>query len=191
MVGIYRIYCTKTKKSYIGQSIEIEKRWQKHVFNLGMNQHHSPELQADWNKYGIEAFIFEVLYECEEQFLNAMENYYIELYSAIISGYNTRSNRFLCKPKDHGSRNAHKQQMIKRVKEISRLYDRLLICHSVKDISGIYAESLYDIRMAFKKLGCRLNPDTLELTVYNCNGETNYLLQGVGFKGEYVVKKGV
>src|SRR6266700_6394202 len=59
--GIYRITCIVTKKIYIGSAINLRARWQNHCAYLRQNKHHNPKLQNAWNKYGPDAFVFEVL----------------------------------------------------------------------------------------------------------------------------------
>src|SRR5260221_10508487 len=58
--GIYRITCAVTRKIYIGSAMNLRKRWKDHSFYLQRNEHHNPKLQAAWNKYGPDAFTFEV-----------------------------------------------------------------------------------------------------------------------------------
>ncbi len=62
--GVYKITNTVTGKCYIGSSVNIKSRWQQHKGNLGKNRHHAKHLQHSWNKYGKDAFIFEIVYEC-------------------------------------------------------------------------------------------------------------------------------
>ena len=88
MIGIYEIRCDETQKSYIGQSTDIEKRWKQHVSNLDSNKHVNTNLQGDWNNYGKDRFSFTVLKECNPEYLNLFEAYYIELFDSIRNGYN-------------------------------------------------------------------------------------------------------
>ena len=77
MVGIYIITCKTNGKSYIGQSINLETRWQTHKCKLRNGEHINKHLQYAWNKYGENNFTFEVLLECEENKLDEYEEYYI------------------------------------------------------------------------------------------------------------------
>lgn len=88
MIGIYQIRCDETQKSYIGQSTDVEKRWKQHISQLESNKHININFQADWNNYGKGRFSFAVLKECETEYLNLFEAYYIELFDSIRSGYN-------------------------------------------------------------------------------------------------------
>lgn len=60
--GIYIITNKINKKIYIGESLDIYRRWHKeHLPQLRKNQHYNKELQNDFNKYGEKNFSFEVL----------------------------------------------------------------------------------------------------------------------------------
>lgn|SRR5258708_2557122 len=59
--GIYKIICTPTGKIYIGSAINLRNRWNEHLKGLRHNAHGNSKLQRAWNKYGEEAFVFEVL----------------------------------------------------------------------------------------------------------------------------------
>lgn len=60
--GIYIITNKINEKIYIGESLDIYRRWHKeHLPQLRKNQHYNKELQNDFNKYGEKNFSFEVL----------------------------------------------------------------------------------------------------------------------------------
>ena len=63
---------------YIGQSINIEKRWRGHKCELNHNRHRNGHLQNAWNKYGEENFMFSVLEECQRNELDEKEIYWID-----------------------------------------------------------------------------------------------------------------
>ena len=50
MIGIYAIRNTQNSKMYIGESIDIEKRWKVHQEDLDNGNHHSYKLQSEWDK---------------------------------------------------------------------------------------------------------------------------------------------
>jgi len=99
MIGIYKIVNIVNNKIYIGQSIEIKRRWNDHKSELKRNIHHNIYLQKSWNKYGEENFIFEVI-ESDENFntddLNELEIYYIDKLKTFDSsfGYNLTQGGF-------------------------------------------------------------------------------------------------
>ena len=86
MIGIYKITNTVNGKCYIGQSRDIEARWQKHLSAYKS----SPdwELYRAFKKYGIPQFTFEIVEECQIDELNEREIYWIAQYDSFNNGYN-------------------------------------------------------------------------------------------------------
>ena len=86
--GIYKLNFTGTEKIYIGQSNNIEFRYSQHQskFRCGTA---SKSLTAAYYLYGMPTY--EVLVECSESELDDYENGAIEVYDAIINGFNTCS----------------------------------------------------------------------------------------------------
>lgn len=75
--GIYMIQNKVNGKIYIGQSVDIEKRWNRHRGELRDNSHVNKHLQNSWNIHGEDNFEFTIICECNENQLNTMEEYYI------------------------------------------------------------------------------------------------------------------
>lgn len=83
--GIYKISCIQSDKIYIGESLDLYNRIQKHFTNLRKGKHHNPILQNIYNKYGEESMIVEVLEYIERTFnskqvLRELEKQYQEQY---------------------------------------------------------------------------------------------------------------
>lgn len=87
--GIYRIRCLGNGKVYIGQALDIRHRWTEHRRLLERGKHHSFHLQRAWDKYGADAFVFEVLEELpgDPVLLNEREEYWIEQHMALDRRY--------------------------------------------------------------------------------------------------------
>ena len=85
MIGIYKITNLINGKMYIGQSIDIEKRWEEHKFYSGKE---NTAIQSAFKKYGISNFSFEVIEECLREELDAKEIYWIAKYDSFNNGYN-------------------------------------------------------------------------------------------------------
>jgi group I intron endonuclease len=89
--GIYRILNTVNGKPYLGSAVIIPNRWREHTRTLRKGTHKNPHLQAAWNKYGEEAFIFEIVELIEDKNkLIEREQYWIDFYEAYNpqKGYN-------------------------------------------------------------------------------------------------------
>lgn len=83
-IGIYKIENLINHKIYIGQSIEIEKRWQKHL-----NTKDNFVIHKALQKYGKENFSFQIIEECDLLDLDNKEQYWINYYNSLIpNGYN-------------------------------------------------------------------------------------------------------
>ena len=87
MTGIYKITNQINNKIYIGQSVDISKRWHYYKSPPETLNYKSKIISAI-KKYGIENFTFEVLEECSINELDKKEYYYIKLYDSIDKGYN-------------------------------------------------------------------------------------------------------
>lgn len=86
MIGIYKITNTINNKIYIGQSVNIHRRWRQHINRAG--QDNTP-LHSAIYKYGIDNFVFEIVEECTIDLLDSMEQKWIQYYNSIIPhGYN-------------------------------------------------------------------------------------------------------
>lgn len=60
--GIYIITNKINEKVYIGESLDIYRRWhEEHIPQLRKKRHYNRKLQNDFNKYGEENFCFEIL----------------------------------------------------------------------------------------------------------------------------------
>jgi group I intron endonuclease len=60
---VYLIRCIPNGKVYAGSSVTPARRFYLHRRDLAMGKHHSPPLQASWDKYGVDAFTFEIVEE--------------------------------------------------------------------------------------------------------------------------------
>ena len=88
--GIYKITNTITDECYIGQSVDIYKRWCEHCkCGLGIDTPPGNKLYKAIQEYGLENFTFELLTECTQSELNEKDRYFIELYQADTFGYNS------------------------------------------------------------------------------------------------------
>lgn len=113
MIGIYKITNKINGKFYIGQSVDIERRFMEHKTPHGT----ITSIKLAMRKYGKENFLFEVIEECLEEDLNEREMYWI---AALKPQYNRCSG-------GTGSKNHHVSQETREELSLkSRAYwDRL------------------------------------------------------------------
>lgn len=81
LCGIYCIENIITGKNYIGQSVDIKRRWATHLRELEKNKHSNQHLQNAFNKYGRENFDFKVLLLCEQSELTRYEQFFVDSYT--------------------------------------------------------------------------------------------------------------
>ena len=90
--GIYCIRNIKNNKVYIGSTLDcFRMRYKKHSRNLLINKHPNSHLQASYNKYSLENFIFEIIEIVDDgSLIREKEKEYILKYNSLNSnfGYN-------------------------------------------------------------------------------------------------------
>ena len=90
VLGIYSITSKNNGKVYVGQSIDINKRWKGHLSHLKHNKHYSQDLQDTYNKYGEEDLIFKVLEEVNDvNLLTEKEKYWMDNINPEFNAYCT------------------------------------------------------------------------------------------------------
>lgn len=88
-IGIYCITNVVNGKSYVGQSVDIYRRFGRHK-NPKRNNHHAIGLAI--HKYGVENFVFAVIELCNRDLLNDRESHWVaELGTMSPYGYNLNS----------------------------------------------------------------------------------------------------
>ena len=115
MIGIYKITSPSNKK-YIGQSIDIKRRFSQYKKGLCKNQ---TKIYNSFLKYGVENHTFEIIDKCTIELLNERERYWQEYYNCVENGLNckyTKTNDKSgnlseeTKEKQRGKRNLSKEQ---------------------------------------------------------------------------------
>ena len=88
--GVYKITNQETGECYIGQAVDVAKRWKDHAkCGLGIDTPANNKLYKAIQEYGIWNFSWELLEKCDKELLNEKEKYYIELYDSKNYGYNS------------------------------------------------------------------------------------------------------
>lgn len=119
--GIYKIINKVTGKVYIGSAVDIDKRWYNHKRDLNYNRHHSYKLQNSVNKHGIDNFIFEIIEECGKELLIEREQYWMDLLTSVVNGYNIAPTAGNCLGKIHSEES--KKKMSHYWKEYWKTHD--------------------------------------------------------------------
>ena len=97
VIGIYKIENLVNHKVYIGQSIDIEKRYKEHLrsgqpdkYSLKSERDKKCPIHLAMQKYGVENFELTILQECKKEEMDDLEIYYIKKYKSLDKrfGYN-------------------------------------------------------------------------------------------------------
>lgn len=78
--GIYKI-TNPIGKIYIGQSIDIDRRWRDHKQTL--NNKNKNKLIESFLEYGYNNHIFEIIEECKKEDLKDLERFYQDKYNVL------------------------------------------------------------------------------------------------------------
>ena len=98
--GIYKIVNIINGKFYIGSTKNIKERCAEHFNRLKNNSHHSVKFQNDYDIYGRDAFVCEVIEEipyeggANREKMYEREQYWIDKLDAKNKGYNIADSKF-------------------------------------------------------------------------------------------------
>jgi len=118
--GIYTITCLVNKKVYVGESLNIHKRWSIHRNTLRRNIHHNTHLQNCFNKYGENMLAFsiiEVLDNPTKEILLDRELYWSNFFNSYSTEYGFNINSF----QDKYIKNKSEEINIKKVRKIYQI----------------------------------------------------------------------
>ncbi|MBL6446384.1 GIY-YIG nuclease family protein [Fulvivirga sp. 29W222] len=62
-MGVFQIKNLSNDKVLIDNSVDMESKWNRHRMELKLGNHRNKAFQSDWNEYGEDNFVFEVLSE--------------------------------------------------------------------------------------------------------------------------------
>ena len=65
-MGVFQIKNMKNNKVLIDYSIDMESKWNRHKMELKFGNHRNRNFQKDWNEYGEENFVIDVLSELKK-----------------------------------------------------------------------------------------------------------------------------
>jgi group I intron endonuclease len=96
--GIYTITHRESGRCYVGQALNMHKRWLSHQSSLRRNKHDSKYMQNVWNKYFEDAFDFEVVENCDVDDLTEREQWWMDELKPVFNTCPTAGSRrgFVC-----------------------------------------------------------------------------------------------
>ena len=88
--GIYQIKNVVSGRVYIGQAVDVHKRWIVHLHHLRAGTHHCSPLQRSWKKHGESNFEFSVVENVKPDDLTAREQFHMDANKSHVSngGFN-------------------------------------------------------------------------------------------------------
>ena len=96
--GVYAIEHVATGKLYIGESTEVESRWNRHRNLLNAGKHSVKSLQSDWVTFGASAFQLLFLEEVSDSiYLQRQEQHHLGIRWLATGnhGYNTHAAKLV------------------------------------------------------------------------------------------------
>lgn len=176
ITGIYIIKNKVNNKIYIGQSIDIEKRFKQHkkkAFSK-KDKEYNKYLYRAFRKYGLDNFSFEILELCLPEELRDKENYYIRKFNSNNRkiGYNETSgyefSQYGCREEKHPNHKLTQND----VYYIRECYNN----HHDKEEVFRQFENLISYS-GFSKIWNGLNWKTTHYDVYTEENKSYYLLK--------------
>lgn len=101
MIGIYKYQNKLNGKIYIGQSTDIERRYQQHLWDAEKRPEQGTGIDLAINKYGINNFTFEIIEQCNSDQLDERERFWIEYFNSYTDGYNRTPGGSSLKGEEH------------------------------------------------------------------------------------------
>ena len=95
--GIYQVKNTVNGKVLLPSSLNLEGPLNRHKFMLKIGSHTNQTLQKEWNEFGPDAFVFEILEEVKmkddpnfnlQDELTLLEMIWLEKLQPVENGYN-------------------------------------------------------------------------------------------------------
>lgn len=162
MIGIYKFENTINHLCYIGQSIDIERRYRAHINNI-ING--TTKFYKAIREYGLQNFTFTILEECLPEQLNERERYWINYYDSFFNGYNSTIGGSYGQGK-----NALTQEQAHQIHSL--LTKNELSYQEIADKFQVSIRLIYDINVGHiyidKKLNYPIRERVNKKTIYYC-----------------------
>lgn len=137
--GIYKLNFSGTNKVYVGQAINIEKRFVRHLSSF-RSKLASSKMQEAFDQYGDPQY--EILVECNETELSIYEKEAISIWDSINNGFNTLDTitKVSLRGEDHGMCNYSNEVLINMMEYLVNHSDKSQ--KEVSDILGISEKTI-------------------------------------------------
>jgi group I intron endonuclease len=137
MIGIYKI-TSPSKKIYIGQSVNIEKRF---IYYNNLICKQQVKLYNSFKKYGVNNHTFEILCKCEINELNNKERFYQDLFDVCsINGLNLTLTKSDDRSGKHSDETIKKMSIIQKTRKRKKLSEETKNKIRIKAIGRIKSE---------------------------------------------------
>ena len=177
MRGIYKITNKINGKMYIGESLDIIRRWEEHKEALKNNKHYNYKLQKDYNQYGLENFEFNIIAVLDESILEHIDKYILLIYESLnILKYNTIDTGYNSELTVSEILNGNKIVYSNKDKYILENCKVFIDNGRIKEIGGIIYTNKYKLRDIEKELN--IGKDVLKTILTN----NNILINEIGTK---------
>ena len=77
--AVYQILNQSNGKCYVGSSVDVKRRWRRHLVDLRRGRHCNPHLQGAFCKHGEDVFLFSVLEQVTPEGLVGREQHYLDV----------------------------------------------------------------------------------------------------------------
>ena len=195
MRGIYKITNKINNKVYIGESLNIERRWKEHIEDLDNAKHHSYKLQNDWNTYGKDNFAFEIIKTLDDSISSFIDKYILVIYeSKCINEYDSINKGYNIEKTIDKVLNDEKIIQRKGMdSKMMSVYLEKINNDEIKDLNGIiYKDSfilndlLKYLNIDYRKLKTLLKENKLILKTID-DDETSFILNEQIFNKEDII----
>jgi hypothetical protein len=114
-IGIYRLCFNSTDRCYVGQSVNIEKRYKQHIASLTDGSATQKMLKA-FKDFGLPTL--EVICECTPEELDILEVEAISIFNSVDNGYNLLTSKT---PNLRGENHSRSKYTNEKIIEVANL----------------------------------------------------------------------
>lgn len=143
--GIYKLSFQNSDKVYIGQSVDIDRRFSEHIRALKVGKH-TDKLLSAYKLYGQPTL--EVLCICNKDSLNIYENIFIKYYNSYKHGLNSvEFAESLPQPDNKGVRHGLSKYTEEQIVQVLQLLieQPFILYPKISEITGVGYQTIANI----------------------------------------------